>query len=479
MVLPTAGRKHYFRQYHRRLFLDLALRKYGICKIPCLRYPRILGWIAVSLLVTYVIRLCLTRDTPTQRLSSLKNEVYEGWPKSMYAQHTSPSISFHRKFYESKHDPNDWRRIKKAVQAMQVTLATTAELRNCPREPPSQSEYPQTWPLLDILQAWHPDDIKIPTSNSSSSSPVVPFNLFHSLCILDWEVHGVHQVEAYQKAEIPFVLRSHPEVLKATERWNAQVPKDNVEQDASEPYFLKLFRDYGLQLTEKSKGNHFLFWRRNHLPDNFVPPTEEMRMEVDEWHEEAKALEREVVRNSSAVTIADHYYYMVQASPGDVKLNTLFDELPIFRADVAPTFFTRDRNFIEQRGLNCRLGMIGNQGVNHFDASRNWIVLLKGIRRYILSPPEMCQNLDLWPLTHVSGRHSKTPWSDLPNTLKAAKSLQVILQAGEALYLPTSWFHHITSLTTTIQCNARSGTMQYPGSRLDRLFQQCGFDIYS
>jgi ribosomal protein L16 Arg81 hydroxylase len=34
---------------------------------------------------------------------------------------------------------------------------------------------------------------------------------------------------------------------------------------------------------------------------------------------------------------------------------------------------------------------------------------------------------------------------------------EVVLHAGDVLYLPTFWFHHIVSLTTNYQCNTRSG----------------------
>ena len=38
------------------------------------------------------------------------------------------------------------------------------------------------------------------------------YYLYHSLCILDWKVHSLEQIRAYQQAEIPFVLQNHPEV---------------------------------------------------------------------------------------------------------------------------------------------------------------------------------------------------------------------------------------------------------------------------
>lgn len=36
-------------------------------------------------------------------------------------------------------------------------------------------------------------------------------------------------------------------------------------------------------------------------------------------------------------------------------------------------------------------------------------------------------------------------------------SNEVVLQAGDVLYLPQAWFHFIVSLSLNFQCNTRSG----------------------
>ena len=134
---------------------------------------------------------------------------------------------------------------------------------------------------------------------------------------------------------------------------------------------------------------------------------------------------------------------------------------------------------------------------NHFDGSRNSIVVLGGERRYILSHPEQCPNLALFPKGHPSARHSAVDWSDpdldeypdFANAMVSSevsseldyllsltflfpyKSNEVVLQAGEVLYLPTSWFHYIISLSTNFQCNTRSGI----GREYIRVLRDCGF----
>jgi len=112
---------------------------------------------------------------------------------------------------------------------------------------------------------------------------------------------------------------------------------------------------------------------------------------------------------------------------------------------------------------------------NHFDSSRNAIVLLGGERRYILSHPNQCQKLALFPKAHPSGRHSAVDWSDpdlnsYPDFAYATAN-EVVLQAGDALYLPTFWFHFIVSLELNFQCNQRSGV----SSETRGWIKDCGF----
>lgn len=90
------------------------------------------------------------------------------------------------------------------------------------------------------------------------------------------------------------------------------------------------------------------------------------------------------------------------------------------------------------------------------------IVLLGGQRRYILAHPRECRHLCLYEKQHPSARHSAVDWINpdleaFPQFAKARVN-EVVLQAGDALYLPTHWFHFIVSLDVNYQCNARSGT---------------------
>ena len=45
-------------------------------------------------------------------------------------------------------------------------------------------------------------------------------------------------------------------------------------------------------------------------------------------------------------------------------------------------------------------------------------------------------------------------WLEMTGT---AEAVSTVLKEGEILYVPTGWFHYITSLQKSAQCNVRSG----------------------
>ena len=78
---------------------------------------------------------------------------------------------------------------------------------------------------------------------------------------------------------------------------------------------------------------------------------------------------------------------------------------------------------------------------------------------------------------HPSARHSAVDWSD-PDleqypAFAHAQVNEIVLQAGDTLYLPTYWLHYIISLGINYQCNGRSGTTEENATH----FHQCGFHI--
>jgi Cupin-like domain len=374
---------------------------------------------------------------------------------------------------------------------------------NCPTDH-IPLHYPYAWKAMDVLRHWNPD-ITSPPQNT----------IHHSLCVFDWR-RPEHRsaVYLYRDAELPFVLRQHDDVTATAYRWSQpnylqqllSTRNDGIGNSTTDTIATK-------QRNEHSTNNHFMFWRLPPKPkrfrrdkaaerqpppteNDFVPPTDNVELTIDEWLQRARALEH--VTDGEQVTM-EHWYFRLNA--GLPKFNTyLYDELPMFQPIFDDTNDGGDANrnqdqtstdhqqrplfmvdSTQQRGINCRFGMRGVIAEAHFDPTRNWILILSGQRRYILAHPSQCPNLELYPKGHPSGRHSSINWSTIAKDqyrnytgpFAQAMVQEVVLQGGDALYLPTSWFHFIVSLNINYQCNARSGeTLEH---RED--IKRCGFDL--
>lgn len=121
----------------------------------------------------------------------------------------------------------------------------------------------------------------------------------------------------------------------------------------------------------------------------------------------------------------------------------------------APSFATEHRMPLLDATVRARLWM-GNAIVTptHFDESSNIACVVAGSRRFTLFAPEQVANLYVGPIGNAP---TGTPISlvDLaavdrqrfPRFEAAqAAALQAELRAGDALYIPPLWWHHVVSL---------------------------------
>jgi len=341
------------------------------------------------------------------------------------------------------------------------------DIYNCPLYPPD--DYPFAFNLVDdILTNWPADDTE-PREK-----------IFGSLCVFDYE-YEVEKAMNYRDAELPFIIRNDPNVYRTAERWN-------------HPDYLKRLLGENYYRAEYSANNHFMYWSHGKitrniakklretmvrvgnkmLPKNWKDPTKIIKMKYQDWLDKA-----DVADKTNLGVDNPHWYYRLigcglqpekKCDKNGNKAEFLFDELPFFQPK-SNIYFAEPK---KQLGIHCRFGMRGVIAENHFDASRNMVVLLGGERRYILNHPDQCHLLALLPKEHPSGRHSAVDWSepDLKTypEFKKAMGNEVVLQAGDVLFLPTNWFHYIISLNTNFQCNTRSGSTDFYS------LKKCGFD---
>jgi hypothetical protein len=365
-------------------------------------------------------------------------------------QNPAVQTSLPRAAFEKDHSPSDLDRMRASVQALRQKSppATrpnmTYDIQNCPDQPPSG--YPQAWSAMSVLTEWNPDNTDIPDT------------IYQGLCVFDWtKTQDRQKVHTYRQAEQPFVLQNHPDVLRVAERWNS-------------PNYLEEMLGQGPQRTDHATTNHLMFSRvikGDKLPDNWKPPIDIVALSYSEWLQKAQELQ-----DAEDQASKEHWYLRKNTvCKANGVPDVLCDELPFFNP-VENLFIVSPS---EYRGINCRWGMKGSIAPTHYDNSRNWLMLFGGQRRYVLAHPSQCKNLELYPGGHPSARHASQDWSKPVGTkeLLAARLNEVVLDAGDALYLPTAWFHFIVSLNMNYQCNARSGQTR----ENIHFIEECGFQV--
>ena len=291
-------------------------------------------------------------------------------------QRRRQGISTLRESYEEeKLDPDDWKRINKAVQALrQPDIPTTSssvlpyDIHDCPLTPPV--DYPYSWNVMTVLENWNPDNVEL---------ELAPQTIYQGVCNFDWNKEGDREKAIiYRRQELPFVLQNLPELLRASERWSTP------------GYVEELLGDEAL-FTEHSRTNHFMFWKtknpavkqqkqqlpeqkqeQKESPPEFVPPTDTTELTFPQWLEKAQHLE-----TSRRHAREEHWYLRINAMLHNHAC--LYEELPFFDPSLGTslTMVTPE----EHRGINCRFGMKGTTSEAHYDSYNNFIAMIGGRRR--------------------------------------------------------------------------------------------------
>ena len=139
----------------------------------------------------------------------------------------------------------------------------------------------------------------------------------------------------------------------------------------------------------------------------------------------------------------------------------LFDEPPAVAVQSAPVaeclpgFAAENRLSILDEGVAPRI-WLGNRVTvpTHFDESSNVACVIAGQRRFTLFPPEQVANLYIGPLDFAPTgaamsmvQLAEPDFARFPkfkDALAAAWSAQ--LGPGDAIFIPTLWWHHVESL---------------------------------
>eukprot|EP00903_Cladosiphon_okamuranus_P006282 g6164.t1 len=313
---------------------------------------------------------------------------------------------------------------------MRYTIKNETEYSSCPEG------YPSYGRLGDLLTAWSPNQPDVPEGVVIERLQVLNYTDPAQLAL----------AEKLRDCEVPFKMIGVPEADAASRRW-------------TDEYLETQLGDCPRCNVMKSVSNRFMFWHKKGAVSDptWRPPTSPEDMPFREW--------RQWTREADANKIGpeDVHYYFTTGVGARSKTPPATGE---FVADDLSIFSTATDNFFipdvsHQKGIQCRFGARGIIAESHFDHGKNFVLMLRGRKRYLLNPPRACSSLGIISeKAHPSFRHSDVDWSDeadWPEGFADAPALETVLEAGELLYIPSFWYHYIVSEGFNVQCNARSG----------------------
>lgn len=325
-------------------------------------------------------------------------------------------------------------------------------------------EYPFMEPMDELMKRWPQDDL---------DNPPTPF--VEQLMHFNFSDPKQRKMAInYRDAELPFKVYDVPELIEAGKKWTDEYVASNFDGDGS--FFghkNKMPRSNGN--CQESHDNFFAFFTPMgwHMSSMGPPPYRNNDWTYEKWAKHAR------YADATSLSFDQPHFYWQSGIPKTERFDP--EREWTFVSRDLPSFSSVDANFFvfhpdEQKGIQCRFGERGVTAATHYDAGRNMVGMIKGAKRYILSPPKECSKLGIVTARGNSlFRHSLLNFGHIPyldtdqgndmpdqergwlERSRTAMSVETVLKAGEVLYIPSHWFHYINSVQKSAQCNVRSG----------------------
>lgn len=114
---------------------------------------------------------------------------------------------------------------------------------------------------------------------------------------------------------------------------------------------------------------------------------------------------------------------------------------------------------------NLWVGAAGTASDLHYDMTHNLVAQIEGRRRVTLFAPADGPRLYPHPLRTLNAHHSQVR-VEAPDLARfpryaEARPVEVLLEAGEVLFIPRGWWHHFESLAPSIAINCFWATARH------------------
>ncbi len=215
----------------------------------------------------------------------------------------------------------------------------------------------------------------------------------------------------YQKVKRPVVVRAVPELAALSEKWQPA-------------YFATQAGDTEVMV--------------NYNRDGFYDHMRSVRNE---------AVTRQAMPLHEALT-------KIEAGEGSYYLQQLSIDksLPRIKNDLPELPWLGFRRYVYIR--NLWIGAAGCITPLHFDHVHNFLLQVSGKKTFVLYPPQDSRYLYVNPkVRHTSMVDLEQPDLDRHPLLLRTSPMEITLEAGDLLYMPPRWWHHVRSLETNISVN--------------------------
>jgi hypothetical protein len=371
------------------------------------------------------------------------------------------SFSFHKLI-------PDLRRVHDASLSSILSITQSSSSSRSIPKPFDTNNYPIYQSLSKTLLAWNPDVTDIPS------------NFIEHIQSFDFSNQTERQWAAeYRDQEVPFKAYNIPEFTSLSAKWTDEYLANKLKSANAH--------------VERANDNHFMYYRSGNSNNKHQQEQryreekqeeqahqDKVDMSFKDWLKIAKDADRLKIGSS-----AKHYYYSISTStmkPPHVKGNNNDKKKEIAAANLRARFGFVEEDILlfdpnkdnffswdpdSNKGIQCRFGMRGVIAEAHYDNGKNMVAMIRGRKRYILTPPKSCSKLNIHTdINHPSFRHSRIDWSSVEDIRRHQSNfdnvdaIDTIVNEGEVIYIPSYWFHYIVSLELNIQCNTRSGTAE-------------------
>lgn len=371
---------------------------------------------------------------------------------------------------------------------------------NCPSKP--VQDYPREYPIGQVLHHWPSANLSVPLNDRTH-------HIHKGICVFDIgkdaedaqdDLLLLQTIQRYRTAQVPFIIRNDPNVLHAVRLWSKNNNSNNSNNPEESPYLsnkLGASTEYPAVLIDSKNSDKESY-------STYTPMS---------WKEWGKiALEGSQAKEKSSLT----------SQYASLRLDacSFLDDDDHDNHKSCQAFLNEDLNFLKPKNKKNKeeLQVYDTSGTVHCylqspgfltetrldDQGGNYVVMLGGSQRYILAHPRNCQtlylkkeqeqddtstyhqsqihlkNFDLSRITHQHQIHYNHPYHPsfaeyFPDFEKTTVN-EVVLEAGDVLYLPTHWVHHAIALSTSNHCDAVSGHSKRYQTMVDKCLKKYGVE---